>query len=120
MRHDAQRGSGRIGLLIALIVVGVAAFLGLKIIPVRITAYEFLDVLREEARMAAVRKGDSAISARIIKRAHEMDVPLDARNLQVQRTGGEMIIRASYEQPIDLKVTTYVYRFKGEGRAPLF
>jgi hypothetical protein len=31
-----------------------------------------------------------------------------------------MIIRASYERPIDLKVTTYVFRFDAEERAPLF
>jgi hypothetical protein len=31
-----------------------------------------------------------------------------------------MIITARYEQPIDLKVTTYVYEFNAKERAPLF
>jgi hypothetical protein len=115
-----QRGEGRIGFLIALIVVGVVIFVGVKIIPVRITAYEFRDTLREEARYAAVRDDDATVVVRILKKAEELEIPLTKKNLEVKRTTGEMIIRAHYEQPIDLKVTTYVYKFRAEERAPLF
>jgi hypothetical protein len=31
-----------------------------------------------------------------------------------------MVITASYEQPIDLKVTVYNYRFYQKEKAPLF
>ena len=31
-----------------------------------------------------------------------------------------MIITATYEHPIDLKVTTYVYKFDETEKAPLF
>ena len=115
-----QRGEGRIGFLIALIVVGVAIFVGMKVIPVRITAYEFRDTLREEARYGAVRDDDATVVKRILQKAEELEIPLSKKNLEVKRTTGEMIIRARYEQPIDLKVTTYVYKFRAEERAPLF
>jgi len=115
-----QRGEGRFGLLVAIIVVGVAAFVGVKVIPVRIAAYEFRDVLREECRYAAVRNDDSKVAKRILDRAIELDIPLDKKRLTLQRTRSEMIITAAYEQPIDLKVTTYVYRFDAKERAPLF
>jgi len=115
-----QRGEGRIGFLIALIVIGAAIFVGMKVIPVRITAYEFRDALREEARYAAVRDDDAKVVARILQKAEDLEIPLHKKNLQVKRTTGEMIIRAEYEQPIDLKVTTYVYKFRAEERAPLF
>jgi len=122
MRASArkQRGEGRIGFLISLIVVGVAVFVGMKVIPVRVTAYEFRDTLREEARYAAVRDDDAKVVTRILQKAEELEIPLQKKNLEVKRTTGEMIIRASYEQPIDLKVTTYVYKFRAEERAPLF
>jgi hypothetical protein len=119
-RLKAQNGEGRIGFLISLIVVGVAIFVGMKVIPVRITAYEFRDALREEARYAAVRDDDAKVVTRILQKAEELEIPLLKKNLEVKRTTGEMIIRASYEQSIDLKVTTYVYRFRAEERAPLF
>jgi len=118
--RSQERGEGRLGLLITLVVVGAAIFLGVKIIPVRITAYEFRDVLREECRYGAVRDEDSTVVKRILDRAEELEVPLDKKNLSVKRTSKEMVISARYEQPIDLKVTTYTYRFDETEKAPLF
>jgi hypothetical protein len=92
----------------------------MKIIPVRIDAYEFRDFLREEARYAAVRYDDATVRNRILARAKEMEIPLNPKNLTLTRTTGEMIITAKYEQPIDLKVTTYVYQFDAKEKAPLF
>ena len=106
--------------MIALIVVGVTIFLGAKIIPVRIAAYEFRDVLREECRYAAVRRDDAAVAKRIMDKAQELEIPISRKELEIRRTTGEMIITASYEQPIDLKVTTYTYKFDAKERAPLF
>jgi hypothetical protein len=117
---ENQKGEGRVGFIIAVFVVGLAIFLGVKVIPVRIAAYEFRDVLREEARYGAVRNDDASVAKKILAKAHELEVPLKASDLSVRRTTGEMIINATYEQPIDLKLTTYVYRFKAEERAPLF
>lgn len=115
-----ERGEGRLGFVITLIVVGVAIFLGIKVIPVRISAYEFRDVLREEARYGAVRNDDSQVTERIWTKAQELEIPLEKKNLKVKRTPGQMIITAHYEQPIDLKLTTYVYKFDATEKAPLF
>ena len=119
-KRNRERGEGRIGFLISLIVVGVAIFLGAKIIPVRITAYEFKDTLREEARYAAVRNDDKTVADRIMQKAKELEIPLKRKNLVLKRTVGEIVISAKYEQPIDLKVTTYVYKFEEKEKAPLF
>jgi len=119
-RRNRERGEGRIGFLISLIVLGVAIFLGAKIIPVRISAYEFKDTLREEARYAAVRNDDKKVADRIMQKAAELEIPLKRKNLKLKRTTGEMIITAKYEHPIDLKVTTYVYKFDEKEKAPLF
>ena len=118
--RKSERGEGRVGLLVALIVVAIAIFLGVKIIPVRIAAYEFRDVIREECRYGAVRNDDKAVAKRIMNKARELEIPLRASDLKVHRTNSEMIINATYEQAIDLKVTTYTYRFQAKERAPLF
>jgi len=115
-----ERGEGRLGFLIAVIAVAIAVFLGVKVIPVRVSAYEFRDVLREEARYGAVRDSDEIVFKRILDKAAELELPLEKKNLKVKRTETQMIITASYEQPIDLKVTTYVYRFNATEKAPLF
>jgi hypothetical protein len=119
-RREGERGEGRLGFIITLIVVAVAIFLGVKVVPVRVTAYEFRDILREEARYGAVRDNDETVAKRIMQKAAELEVPLKRSDLKVRRTPGQMIITAAYEQPIDLKVTTYVYRFNATEKAPLF
>ncbi len=115
-----QRGEGRLGLVVALVIVAVAIFLAVKFVPAKIAAYEFGDFLEKECRYAANRQKDSTIVDRIMEKAEEMEIPLKKKNLTVRRTRSEMIIKASYEQTLDLKVTTYVYKFDREERAPLF
>ena len=115
-----QRGNGRVGAIIAIAVLGIGIFCGVKIIPVRIAAFELRDYVEEECRFAAVRKHESEVRKRILQKAEELEIPLDPRRLELKRTRGEMIIKASFEQPIDLKVYTYVYRYKIDERAPLF
>jgi len=119
-RKRRQRGEGRLGLLFALALLGAAIFLGVKIIPVRINAYEFRDFVQEECRYAATRNNDAEIFKRIIDKAKELEIPLDRRDVQMERTTREMIISARYEQPIDLKFTKYVFKFEQKERAPLF
>lgn len=115
-----QRGEGRLGLLIALAVVGAAAFALVKYVPVRVTAYEFRDFMEQECRTAAVRPNDTKIVERILNKAEELEIPLDKKNLMVKRTQSEMVISARYEQPIDFKVKQYVYVFDHKYKAPLF
>ena len=115
-----QRGEGRMGVLISAAVLGIGIFLAVKIIPVRIDAYNFRDTIREECRMGAVRQNDSAIVKRIMDEAKDLGIPLSKQNLKVIRSAKRLRISVSYETSIDLKFTTYVYRFRAEEEAPLF
>ena len=120
MDRQYERGNGRVGFLLALILVGCAIFAGIKVIPVRVAALEFSEVLRDEARYASVRASNSEVSKRIMAKAADMDLPLEKKNLKIRRTSRQITIEASYEIPIDLKLTTYVYKFNGSESAPLF
>ena len=115
-----ERGEGRIGLMLALALLGVGLFLGVKLVPVRVNAYEFKDFIQEECRFAATRNKDDEIAKRILAKAQALHLPLEKKNLRLERTAGEMIIKAKYQQTIDLKFTTYVYKFDHVERAPLF
>ena len=119
MRKGA-RGEGRVGLLVALAVVGIGVFLGVKIIPVRINAYEFRDYVEQECRTAALTRDDKRIAKNIMEKAGDLELPLERKNLQLKRTSSEMIIKASFQMPIDLKVTTYNFQYAVDTRAPLF
>jgi hypothetical protein len=119
-KRTGERGEGKLGLVISLVVLGVGAFVFAKVIPVRVNAYEFRDFLQEECRFAATRNHDAEIKKRIWEKAKDLRLPLDKKNLRMERTSHEMIISAKYEQVIDLKFTKYTYKFDHEERAPLF
>jgi hypothetical protein len=116
----SERGEGKIGLLIALALLGAAIFVAVKIVPVRVNAYELKDFIQEEVRGASLRRDDKAIADRIMKKAKELEVPLERKNLKINRSNSEMMISARFEQTVDLKVYRYVFRFNETERAPLF
>ena len=118
--RTAERGDGRIGFLISLVLLGIGVFVFAKVVPVRVNAYEFRDFIQEECRFAATRNKDEEIRKRIFDKAKDLKLPLEKKNFRMERTSSEMIIFAKYEQTIDLKFTTYVYKFNHEERAPLF
>jgi len=118
--RTAQRGDGRIGFIISLALLGIGFFVGVKIIPVRVNAYEFRDFIQEECRFAATRNKDEEIFKRIVDKAQDLRLPVEKKNIHMERTTHEMIISAKYEQTIDLKFTKYVFKFNHEERAPLF
>jgi hypothetical protein len=118
--RNRERGEGRIGLLVALAVVGIGAFMGVKIIPARINAYEFRDFVEQQCRTAALTHDDKKIAKAIMEKADDLELPLERKNLQLKRTSSEMIIKANFQMPIDLKVTTYNFQYAVDTRAPLF
>ena len=119
-KRTHEEGNGRIGFVFALCLVGCAIFAGSKVIPVRVAAYEFRDFVQQECRHAAVRPDDKDSVKRILSKAKELELPLQRKDLDVSRTMSEMIINASFVKSIDLKLTTYQYRFDVKERAPLF
>ena len=120
--RERERGEGRAGFLVALVLVGVGIFVLSRIVPVRIDGYQFRELLRDEARHAAVNgpSSDGATRTRIMDAAESMHIPLDNKDLRIERSQVRIVITANYEKPIDLKVGTYVYRFRGKEEAPLF
>ncbi len=118
--RNGERGQGRVGFVVTLVLFLLGIFLAIKIVPARIDGYQFQEVLREEARFAAVHHNDKIVAERIMAKAQAMDIPLERSNLKISRSKAEVVITASYQKPIDLKVTTYTYTFKGKQAAPLF
>ena len=118
--RTAERGDGRIGFLISLALLGAGIFVGVKVIPVRVNAYEFRDFIQEECRFAATREKDAEIFKRVFDKAQDLKLPITKKDIRLERTTHEMIISAKYEQTIDLKFTKYVYKFDHEEHAPLF
>ncbi len=118
--RNGERGEGRAGFLLTLGLFLLGIFLAIKIVPARIDGFQFQEVLREEARNVAVHRNDQQVAERIMDKAQAMGIPLERSNLNISRSRAEVVITATYQKPIDLRFTTYTYKFKGRQTAPLF
>ena len=118
--RNSEHGNGRAGFLITLTLFVAGTFLAVKVVPVRIDGYKFRELMREEARNAAVHRNDSVIVQRLLDEAKSMEIPLQAADLTISRSTVAVTISAKYKRPIDLRVGTYVYKFNASEKAPLF
>ncbi len=120
MRQDKlQRGQGRIGLFIALIVVAAAIFAGSKFIPVYVAAYDLKDLIRLETQAASLHS-DKQVVAIILKKGKELQLPITVKNIEVVRTNAKFSLRVHFVKPLDMALFTYQFRFDHKQSAPLF
>lgn len=119
VRLNPRHGQGKLGcilwLLVLLAVVGIAA----KLIPIKIKSAEFHDYMEEQV-MFAGRAGTETLRKRIMGRAKDLEIPLDKKNLIVERRGGRIRIRATYTIPVELPGYTYDWDFEHIIDRPVF
>ena len=98
------------GTLKLILVVGLMVmlgFLGLKVVPVFFSNYQFEDFIKEEALHSTYStRSEDDIRDTVIKHARDYDIDLTAKQVHVSRTGGNgtgsLTIEAEYTVSIDL------------------
>ncbi len=115
-----ERGEGRSGTMFALLVLGLAIYLGVKILPVMVRSYEFRDYLEEQARFASARNTDDEVRDRVFNKADELELPVKRENVKVNRTRHKIDINVKYTVQIETPVYTYDWIFNAKESAPLF
>ena len=118
-RNGYQRGEGRVGLVIALIVLGVAIFAGTKFVPVYVAAYDLKDTIRREAQGAAL-KTDEQIRKTILAKGAELDLPIGRDNIEASRSNTKFTLRVRFTKDLDMALFIYKFRFDERESAPLF
>ncbi len=118
-RFHPRYGSGKLGcilwMLVLLAVVGIAA----KLIPIKIRSAELYDFMEEQAMFAGRTKPEE-LKKRILRRAEELDLPLEKKNLIVERRAGRVRMRATYTVPIELPGYTFEWPFEHILDRPVF
>ena len=119
-RAQSERGEGRFGTLFALTLFAVMIYLGVKVVPVMVNTYAFKDFIEEEARFAAVRRDDNEIRTRVWQKARELDLPIELKQIQTERSNTRYDIAVRYSIPIVTPVYTYVWELDEKVSSPLF
>ncbi len=115
-----ERGEGRFGTMVGLLVLAITIYLGFKVVPVMIRSYEFRDYLEEQARFAALRSDDDEVRDRVLRKARELELPVNGRDIRVNRGSNRFDINVKYTVPIKTPVYTYDWVFDEKQTAPLF
>ncbi len=98
--------------LFGLFVVVAIFYLAYKVMPPYFANYQFEDVVDNEAKMNSYnQKSEQEIRDGLLKKAHDLDIPLTADQVKVQRMGSELAISADYTVHIDIPVYPFDLHF---------
>lgn len=106
-----QAGEGKLGFLFWMLVLGMLLLAGFRVIPVKIATAQLKDHMEELAQLSP--RGDSRYFSReIYNRARELDLPVEKKNIKVDKRPNRVIMDVDMKVPVDLLVTTYDWQIK--------
>ena len=83
-------------------VLALAIYGSWKVFPAMMTAYEFEDALKQEAKINAYNnRSEQEIRDTLLRKAKSLEIPLTADHLKVQRVNNELAISADYAIHVD-------------------
>jgi len=119
-----NRGKSNIGAFLALLVFVGGIYLGMKFIPIRASAYQFDDTVREQVVYAGARRrkmSDQEVMRNLMERAEELRLPIGKRNVRITRRTKSIRIQVAYRVPIELPFDyTYDWTFISDHEGPSF
>jgi len=111
-------GMTRLGILVGLLVLVGGIYLGTKFIPPYWAYLSMLDPVKEAAMAAATRGNEERIRTGLIVKAKQFGFELDGENVEFVRDGNVVVVRVTWEVPVDLPRYRYMLRFRVESQAP--
>ena len=96
-----RRGAGRLGCLIVLLVLAVAAYFAVDFGEAYFRFYQFKDAMGQEARFATT-KTDDQITERLSALADSLQLPPGAELISIQRSPTVITISSDYDEVIKL------------------
>jgi predicted membrane protein len=87
-------------------------YVGVKVIPILVNAFQFQDALDSTARFASVnRQTPEDIRVAVLKEAQNEDIPIAAQDIHVKGENGHVEINADYSVTINLGVYQWTLNF---------
>ena len=115
----SERGEGQAGCLFGLIVLGIAAFIAYKVIPVKVKAAELQQEVTDAAKSAGMLNDDK-IRGDILAKAHEDNLPVTEDNIRIARANSEITVDVQYVVPIQFPGYTYQWHIEHYAHNPIF
>ena len=104
MRHT-DSGNANIKTYLTLVFIICVIFVGFKVIPVYVNSYEIEDYIRQQTPFWLTQRATSdIIRGRVLQKARELELPIDADQVDVQASSARVTVNLDYTVPVDLKV----------------
>ncbi|MFQ5768367.1 MAG: hypothetical protein ACE5ID_10350 [Acidobacteriota bacterium] len=117
----SESGEGKAGFIFSLALLGIIIWGAVVLVPIKIQSYEFYDEMKEEARFGAIyRKRVDIVHDRLIKKAKQLGIPLDPRDLKIEQDGNLFVITAEYAVPVDFTIYKTTWTYTPRATAPMF
>jgi hypothetical protein len=98
--------------LFGVAVVVIAMYLAWKVMPAYYANYEFQEFVESQARIESYSQhSEPEIADVYAKKAAELDIPLTASQIHVQRMGTELTVDSQYDVHIDVPVHPFDLHF---------
>ena len=111
-RRDGQKGAVHLKAVVWTMILAAFVYVMAVTVPVLINEYQFQDSLDEIARFASVNhRTPDLIQKAVLEEAQKEELPVDAENVKVTGTGGNVHITVEYSVTIDLKVYQWTLDF---------
>jgi hypothetical protein len=119
-RRRAERGEGNLGCILWVIALGLAILIAWKAVPVKLQSAEMYDYLDELAKFGAAHTSVDEMEKQIFNRAKQLNIPLDKKNIHVQRNGDRIYMDVQYTIPVEFPGYTHQWHFRHKLDRPIF
>jgi hypothetical protein len=107
----SERGDGKIGLFILVILLAIIIFVLIKVVPARINAYEFKDYMEAYARQDSWSRTPDQMKKDLAEKARFLNLNITEKDISIDKAGANIAIHVVFDVPVDLKVHTWVLHY---------
>jgi hypothetical protein len=119
-RRRSERGEGNLGCILWLVALGLAILIAWKAVPVKMQSTELYDFMDETAKFRSERTPPEELEKQIVDRAKQLNIPLDKKNVKVERKGDRIYMEVEYTIPVEFPGYTYQWHFRQTLDRPIF
>jgi hypothetical protein len=112
VKRNGEKGAGHMKAIVWTMILVAFIYVTAMTIPVLINEYQFQDSLDEIARFSSVgHKSSTDVQKAVLDEAQKEDLPIQAEDIKVAGTGGNIHINVDYSVTVDLKVYQWTLNF---------
>ena len=118
-RSVSQRGEGKLGCLVGLVLLALAGLAAYRLIPLKVKTADLRETVIDEARSAGSRT-DAAIRESIYQQAARLELPVTPEQIKIRRANAYIYVEVDYTVPVEFPGFTYDWNFHHEAENPIF